>query len=270
MSETPQVSVIMPNYNGARFIADSIQGVIRQTMPNWELLVIDDGSTDRSLEIIHGIADKDRRVRPLKTTFPKLSKGPSAARNTGIQEARGRYIAFCDSDDVWLPGKLAEQVAFMQANDYPFTFTWYDVISETGSKVGERKTVYSSLTYRQLLRDCIIGCLTAMYDTNSLGKQYITQHPLECFGDGILWLKILKVTPRAYCLPKILARYRLVTGSVSANKLDAAKNYWHLLTKGESLGLLPAIYYFTWYATKGVLLKLKYLIHRGGSHEPSA
>lgn len=256
------VSVIMPNYNGERFLADAIQSVLDQTYSNFELLVIDDGSKDRSVEIIEAFAARDKRVRLLKTTFPKVAPGPGAARNTGIQEARGRYIAFLDSDDTWLTEKLSEQIEFMQAHGHPFSYTWYDVIAEDGTKVGTRTPNAPSLTYNLLLRDCVIGCLTAVYDAELLGKQYIDLRPDERFGDGTLWLKILKQTPRAFCLPKILARYRLVAGSISANKLAAAKNYWLLLLRGERLGLARSIYYFSWYASKGILMKLKYILLR--------
>ncbi len=263
MSENqPLVSVIMPNYNGEQFLSAAVQSVVNQTYQNWELLIIDDGSTDGSVEIARKWAAQDRRIRPLKNIFKKLAHGPGAARNTGIQEAKGRYIAFLDSDDLWLPQKLSEQVAFMQRDKIPFSFTWYEVITETGAKVGERRPDCHSVTYRQLLRDCVIGCLTAMYDTESLGKQLNNLHPKDRFGDGTLWLKLLKITPYAHCLRKPLAQYRLVAGSVSSNKMDAAKHYWGLLREIEGLSLLPALYYFTWYAFKGIFTKLTYIFRR--------
>jgi teichuronic acid biosynthesis glycosyltransferase TuaG len=263
--KVPTVSVIMPNYNGERFVGESVQSVLNQTFQDWELLVIDDGSKDKSEEIVQSFARKDPRVRPLKTTFQKVSRGPAAARNTGIQQARGRYIAFLDSDDLWLPNKLEVELNFMRENAAPFVFSWYEVISESGQKLGEKKPQASQVTYRQLLKDCIIGCLTAMYDTETLGKQLINMHPLDRFADYSLWLKLLKITPKAYCVPQILAQYRLVGGSISANKLQAAQHNWHLLRHIEGLSLVPALYYFTWYASKGILTKLKYLLFRAKS-----
>lgn len=263
VSDQPLVSVIMPNYNGERFVGDSIQSVINQTYRNWELLVVDDGSKDRSEQIVQAFALRDPRVRPLKTTFQKVARGPAAARNTGIQEARGRYIAFLDSDDLWLPQKLERQIGFMQKNKAPFSFTWYEVITEGGQKIGEKTPQVPFVTYRQLLKDCIIGCLTAVYDSQILGKQLINMHPLDRFADYSLWLKLLKQTPQADCVPQILAQYRLVGGSISANKLHAAKHNWDLLRQVEGLSLLPALYYFTCYALKGVSTKLKYLFRRG-------
>lgn len=264
MESSPQVSVIMPNYNGERFVGDSIQSVINQTFPSWELLVIDDGSKDQSLNVIHQFTAKDPRVKLLKTTFKKVAHGPAAARNTGIEAARGRYIAFLDSDDLWLPNKLQDQIAFMQASQAPFSFAWYDVITEDGQKIGAKTPPVWTVTYHQLLKDCIIGCLTAVYDSQILGKQLINMHPVDRFADFSLWLKILKITPKAYCLPQIVAQYRLVGGSISANKLHAAKHNWDLLRQVEGLSLLPALYYFTCYAFKGVLTKVKYLFRRPG------
>jgi glycosyltransferase involved in cell wall biosynthesis len=258
----PQVSIIMPNYNGERFLAASIQSVLNQSFQAWELLVIDDGSKDRSLEIVREFSTRDARVKLLLTKFPKLAMGPAAARNTGIDEAKGRYIAFLDSDDLWLPTKLEKQVGYMQSQRVPFSFSWYEVIDEGGEKVGDKKPNVTKVSYRQLLKDCMIGCLTAMYDAEMLGKQMINMHPRDRFADYSLWLKILKVTPYAHCVPQTLAQYRLVTGSISANKLKAAEHNWRLLREVEGLSLLPSLYYFAWYAMKGLFTKVGFIFRR--------
>lgn len=258
----PQVSVIMPNFNGDRFLGASIQSVLNQSYQAWELLVIDDGSKDRSLEIVKEFSTRDSRVKLLRTKFPKVAMGPAAARNTGINEAKGRYIAFLDSDDLWLPNKLETQIAFMKSEGAPFSFAWYEVIDEAGEKVGDKRPKVMKVTYRQLLKDCVIGCLTAMYDSELLGKQMINMHPRDRFADYSLWLKILKITPYAHCVPQTLAQYRLVTGSISANKFKAAEHNWRLLREVEGLSLLPTLYYFSWYAMKGVLTKLGFIFRR--------
>lgn len=261
----PLVSIIMPNYNGARFLAGTIESVLSQTYKNWELLVVDDGSTDHSKKIVDEYSAKDIRIRNLSTTFKKVARGPGAARNTGIDQAQGRYIAFLDSDDKWRPTKLQEQIQFMTEKNAPFAFGWYDVINEKDEIVGERRFPRHTITYQEMLKDNIIGCLTAVYDTNATGKQFIYLDPLDRFADYSLWLRILKVTPKGYCLHKALAEYRLVEGSISANKVQAAKHQWDVLTKIEKLNPVSAIYYFAWYALKGVFSKLKFMFHRGSS-----
>lgn len=263
--ETPLVSIITPNYNGAKFLAGTIESVRAQSFTNWEMLVVDDGSSDNSVSIVEDFSRRDPRIRPLKTTFKKVARGPGAARNTGIDQAKGRYIAFLDSDDKWRKDKLEEQIQFMSAKSAAFSFAWYDVINERDEIIGEKRFSRSEVTYGELLKDCPIGCLTAIYDTQLIGKQFIHLDPLDRFADYSLWLKILKQTPKGYCLHKPVAEYRLVSGSISANKIQAAKHQWDILTHVEKLGLVRAIYYFGWYAFKGVFSKLKFLIHRGRS-----
>lgn len=263
MDDRPLVSVIMPNYNGAKFLGQAISSVQKQTLRDWELLFIDDGSTDDSVSLVEKIQALDPRVKLLKTTFKKLAHGPGAARNTGIESARGRYIAFLDSDDLWLPMKLEKQLAFMNSRDSAFSFGWYEVIDENGQLVSEKKPAVDSVNYSKLLRDCIIGCLTAVYDSEKLDKQFINLHPQDRFADYSLWLKILKITPRADCLHEFLGQYRLVGRSISANKLKAAEHNWHLLRNVEGLSFLSAVYYFTWYVVKGLTLKLGPWIKRG-------
>jgi len=258
----PEVSILMPNFNGEKFLAAAIESVRAQTFANWELLVIDDGSTDSSPAIMQSYAQIDPRIRCLRTTFPKVARGPAAARNSGIEVAKGRFIAFLDCDDLWLPSKLERQLGFMKEHGAAFTYTWYDVINEDGHVVDQRKPKPLTRTYRELLRDCVIGCLTAVYDTQALGKQFINLHPMDRFADYSLWLKILKSTPKAYCLQEVLAQYRLATTGISANKLLAAKHDWQLLRHVEGLSLFPALYYFSWYAVKGVLTKLHYILLR--------
>jgi teichuronic acid biosynthesis glycosyltransferase TuaG len=259
-NDQPFVSVIMPNYNGARFIGAAIESVMAQTYPNWELLVTDDGSKDDSRDIIAGYAAKDARVKLLETTFKKVVNGPAAARNTSIQAAKGRFIAFLDSDDEWLPEKLEKQVAFMIEKGAALSYHWYVTMDETGAETGGHHSPhYTKRSYRQMLNENVIGCLTSMYDSEKLGgKEFIDMSPDDPFADFSLWLKILKKTDYAWCLPERLARYRLVGGSISANKLNAAKLYWKILRRVEKLPLIPAAFYFCNYAVRGVTKKWRY------------
>ncbi len=155
------VSIITPSYNCAQFIAETIDSIVSQTYPEWELLVTDDCSTDNSRDIIRGYADRDKRIRLFELD---KNSGAGVARNNSIKEAKGRYIAFCDSDDRWYPDKLQKQLAFMAEKDCAFSYTSYMTCDENGENQGivvcRRRETLSSMQ-----RDDKIGCLTAMYDT---------------------------------------------------------------------------------------------------------
>jgi glycosyltransferase involved in cell wall biosynthesis len=241
------VSVIMPTYNSAAFMDVSVRSVLAQTYPHWELLIADDASSDDSHKKAQQYALEDSRIRALRLP---VNGGAAEARNLAIREARGRYIAFLDSDDCWLPVKLEHQVAAMQANNWPFTYTSYTKVDESGRILGE-VGVPSSVTYGELLKTCVIGCLTAMYDTRALGK---VEMPLirkrQDFG---LWLRILKKTPRAYGLQEPLAIYKVRGDSISANKKSAASYTWKLYREVENLPLPYALWIFANYAVRGVL-----------------
>ena len=241
------ISIVMPAYDASQFIRQAIHSVQEQTLEGWELLVCDDGSSDDTPDIVELIAKDDPRIVLLRAG---TNRGPAAARNTAITAARGRYIAFLDSDDLWKPEKLERQIAFMQKHDLAFTFSSYDRVDETGSYIDTHR-VERPVTYRDLLKSCVIGCLTAVYDMEKVGKVYMPERVgAEDFG---LWLRILKKVDRAVPIPESLAQYRVRTGSVSANKLTAAKYTWSIYRDVEKLGLLRSSYYFAHYAANGVL-----------------
>lgn len=243
----PLVTVVTPSYNSSRFIEHTIKSILNQTYKNWELLIVDDCSTDDSYVVIKSYADQDKRIRLIKL---EENSGAAVARNVGIENACGRFIAFLDSDDTWHPEKLEQQVSFMLKNDYAFTYTQYHQVNENGDTVGE---LYfpSRTNYRNLLKTCVIGCLTAMYDTHKIGKVYF---PLDSTReDFALWLKILKQVDYAYCVPKDLASYTVRSDSISANKWKAAKGNWTLYRNIEKLNIFSSIYYFLNYAIRGIL-----------------
>lgn len=246
MTALTPVSIVMPSYNSAEFVAASIDSLRAQVCQDWELLVSDDGSTDGTLGIVREYARKDCRIHLLTSG---ANRGPAHARNAAIKAATGRYIAFLDSDDLWKPEKLERQIAFMQKHDLAFTFSSYDRIDEAGNFINTHH-VEKPVTYHDLLKSCVIGCLTAVYDTEKLGKVYMPDiRKRQDFG---LWLRILKKVERAVPLPESLAQYRVRTGSVSANKLTAAKYTWSIYRDVEKLGLLRSSYYFAHYAVNGV------------------
>lgn len=243
----PVVSVITPMFNCEEFLSLTIAAVQRQTFQSWEMILVDDCSSDSSCELAKSFSEKDDRVRLIR--LPNNS-GAAVARNTAIEAAKGRYIAFLDSDDLWLPNKLDVQIAWMQENDYPFTFSSYEKIDETGSPFG-RIGVPSRVDYKRLLKGCEIGCLTAIYDTEKLGKVYMPL--IRKRQDWGLWLRLLKQTPYAYGFPDVLAQYRVTRNSLSASKRSAAHYAWRLLREVEQLSVAKSAYCFLHYAARGTL-----------------
>lgn len=247
----PTVSIVMPVHNSSDFLADSISSVLRQSYGDWELLVVDDWSVDTSLAICHQFLETDRRIRLFKL---ERSCGPAVARNTAIENAKGRYLAFLDADDCWLPEKLEKQIAFMRETSAAFTYTAYEKIDAEGVVTG-KVSVPDSVDYARMLRGNVIGCLTAIYDTKYFGKVYMPE--IRKRQDLGLWLKLLKMRNRAYAIQEILAQYRVHGNSLSANKISAAHYTWKLYREVERLSLIKCSWYFSQYAVRGLFNKYK-------------
>ncbi len=240
------VSIIMPSYKSERFIRASIESVLNQTYPYWELIVIDDKSPDNSNKIVEDFMKKDKRIKLIKL---EKNSGPAIARNTGIKEAKGRYISFLDSDDQWLPEKLEKQIKFMKENNLALTYSSYYMIDEDDKPAGIY-TVPEEVTYKELLKRNMIGCLTGIYDTEKLGKVYMPD--ILKRQDHALWLKILKQIGKTKGIKEPLAIYRLRKNSVSSNKILSAKYQWKLYREVEKLNIIKSVYYFLWYTYYGV------------------
>ncbi|NQZ60248.1 MAG: glycosyltransferase family 2 protein [Lentisphaeraceae bacterium] len=216
------VSVIMPAYNCEDFIEESIKSVLAQTYKNWELLIVDDCSSDGTQRVINSYLN-DCRITSIKNT---TNLGGAGSRNRAIKEAKGRYIAFLDSDDLWSNDKLEKQISFMSAGDYGFTFSGYSTMAENG-EIRVAIKVPAKVSFKRLLKHNCIGCLTAIYDTKPHGKIYM---PLvRKRQDFALWLELLKKFDYAYSLKLNLGQYRIREGSLSASKIDAFKYYWRVL-----------------------------------------
>lgn len=245
------VSIIMPSYNAARFIGESINSVLLQTYSNWELLIVDDCSKDNSVEVVRKFANIDKRV-----VLFSLEKnvGAAVARNVAIEHAQGQYIAFLDSDDVWDEYKLEKQLAFMKQYSYVFTFSNYYVMEENGKKTENIVKVPSSLSYHQYLRNTIIGCLTVIIDRQQTGD--FKMPLIKSSHDMALWLLIMKRGFKAYGLKDVLAGYRLVSTSNTAKKWKAAKDVWKVYREIEGLSVLYAAYCFCGYAINAVLKRI--------------
>ena len=242
------VSIITPLYNSATFIGQTIESVVRQAYQNWELIIIDDASTDGSAKIAEYFATKDERIKLIKLDS---NQGPAAARNRGIKEASGRYIAFLDSDDLWHEEKLYKQLKFMNKNHYAFTYTGFEKINEEGKVIGAIFPYKEEVCYHDLLKSNHIGCLTAMIDLKILGyKMYMPD--IKKRQDQGLWLEILKEIDKAYCLYEILGQYRIREGSISVNKIDNLKYQWKLYRNIEKINIVKSFYYMTFYALYGM------------------
>ncbi|WP_139822725.1 glycosyltransferase family 2 protein [Tuberibacillus sp. Marseille-P3662] len=238
-SSQPLVSIITPSYNSSDYIEEAISCVKNQTYENWEMIIVDDCSTDNSREIIQKQVSYDQRIRfiPLKE-----NSGAAVARNNAISAANGRYIAFLDSDDLWMPQKLVEQVDFMERNDLAFTFTQYSVIDQNGEEVNEVINIPRVIDYKGLLKNTIIGCLTVMINIEKTGL--VEMPNIRTRQDFALWLSILKRGFKAYGIQKKLAQYRVVKGSISSNKFKAAKRNWEIYREIENHGLMYSSWCF--------------------------
>lgn len=241
------VSVIMPNYNGAKYIKDSIDSVLAQTYQNWELIIVDDCSTDNSLEVIAQY--QDERIKVFKN---EKNSGAAVSRNKAIENATGRYIAFLDSDDLWLENKLALQLEFMQKKDCAFSFTDYKVINQSGEFITNYSVSKDTYEYADILKHCAIGCLTVIYDCNKLGKIYMPTNATKR-EDFACWLQILKRGYIAVGYHQILAVYRVHTKSVSSNKFKMIKYQWNVYRNVEKISFFKSLYYLMNWAIKGIL-----------------
>lgn len=232
------VSVIMPTYNCERFIEQSVQSVIAQTVTDWEIRIVDDGSTDGTYEVLKPYLDRYPAIH-----YTKLSgnSGPAAARTEAIRQATGKYVAFLDSDDVWFPEKLERQIAFMEESGAVFSCTAYGQMNEIGESLGVVCVPPEKTDYKKMLRlSNPIGNLTVMYNQEKLGKYEVPN--IKKRNDFALWLRILRDTPECVGMPEVLGRYRIRENSVSSNKLQQAKYHWQLYRKVEKLGWCKSVW----------------------------
>lgn len=245
------VSVIMPSYNVESFISESIKSVLQQTYKDWELLIVDDCSIDHSVALAQAFSDVDERIILLAL---RTNVGAAAARNIALEKARGQYIAFLDSDDVWARNKLEVQLEFMRSKQYAFTFSDYYVMHENGERLGSVVHVPSSLSYHQYLCNTVIGCLTVIIDKSIVGD--FRMPLIKSSHDMALWLLILKRGFKAYGLKKVLAGYRLVSTSNTSKKYKAAKDVWQVYRKIENLSFLYSSFCFCGYVINAIIKRL--------------
>ncbi len=253
MSEE-QISIIVPVYNAVRFIRETMDCVVAQTYPHWELLLVEDGSSDGTVEEIEKyIAEKcETRIRLIKQP---ANMGAAKARNRGLKEAKGRFIAYLDADDLWVPEKLEKELAFQQEKKAAFVFTGYEFADEHGKGTGKIVHVPEMLTYKQALSNTTIFTTTVMFDREKIATELLEMPDIKS-EDTALWWKVLRNGYTAYGLNENLARYRRAGKSLSSNKLEAVRRIWNLYRKAEGLGVFRSAWHFCFWAVRAVARRL--------------
>ena len=232
------VSIIMPSYNTGQFICQSIESVQNQTYQNWELIIVDDCSSDNTDTLIKPFL-KDSRIKYFKN---KKNSGAAVSRNKALREANGKWIAFLDSDDLWMPRKLEKQIRFMKNNSYHFSYTRYAEIDTTGKRNGITVSGPKRITKSGFFNYCWPGCLTVMYDKDIVGLIQITD--IKKNNDYAMWLKVCRKA-NCYLLDEELALYRRGrAGSVSTHNIKTLIG-WHykLFRKAERMKPIVALFY---------------------------
>ncbi len=242
------VSIIMPAYNSEKYIQKSIDSVIYQTYQNWELIIVDDCSTDSTTKLITQITKTNNKIKLYKQ---QKNSGAAMARNQAIKLSKGSYIAFLDSDDIWDSNFLQNQLDFMKKHNYDFVYSAYDIIDELDEQIGEYYPKKQKVKYKDILKHNHIGCSTVVYNKNKLGKQYMPLNAIKR-EDMATWLQMLKITSYAYCNNEKLAKYRIGHTSVSKNKIKMAKYQFQLYTKVEKINLIKSIAYLLSWGIKGL------------------
>lgn len=240
------ISIITPTYNCAQFIVETIKSVINQTYTNWEMIIVDDASNDNTEEVVKSI--KDERIKYIRL---KENSGAATARNIAMENASGKFMAFLDSDDIWIKDKLEKQVKFMIDNNYNFTCTAYEKMNEKGDSLNKVFKPKKKADYNRILLDCPVGNSTVMYNVSNLGKFQVPN--IRKRNDDALWLQILKKEKFIYGMPDILMKYRIRNNSISSNKLSLVKYHWYLYRKIEHLSVIRSVFHICWWGIIKIL-----------------
>ena len=240
-----KVSVITPSYNSERYISETIKSVQSQTYQNWEMIIVDDCSTDSTCEIVSEFAQKDARIRLLRQ---ERNSGAGAARTRAMRESTGRFIAYLDADDIWKPDKIERQMSFMLERKCGFSCTSYEVIDDDGNKLGKQVRMLPKVDYVGFLTNNLLQTVGIMVDTETVDKELLVMPDIRRRQDAATWLQILKAGHECYGIDEILAEYRRAAGSLSSNKIKAVKGVWYLYRDIEHLSFLFSCYCFVRYA----------------------
>lgn len=248
------VSIITPSFNSDKFIAQTIQSVQNQTHQNWEMIIVDDCSTDQTKSIIEQFVINDSRIR-----FFQLEKnsGAGIAREMALSKATGDYISFLDADDLWKPLKLEKQLQFLKDNKAHFTFSFYDCIDEVGNSLGRRVEAPRNLSYRQLFFCNYVGNLTGIYEVDFFGKIAISSTRKR--QDWMVWLSILKKVKKAKPVAESLAFYRIRDNSLSASKVDLLKHNFAVYRRFHGFNYVSSIFIMIGFLFTQLIIKPRYI-----------
>lgn len=242
------ISIITPTYNCGKFISETIKSVQAQTYKKWEMIIVDDCSKDNTEEIVLEFIKNDKRIKYHKL---KNNSGAAVARTIAMDLAKGSYMAFLDSDDIWIEDKLEKQLKFMKENNYAFTCTSYEQIDESGNLLGRIINPIKKCSYNRLLLDCPVGNSTVMYDVKKMGKFKVPN--IRKRNDDALWLQMLKKEKYIYGFNPILMRYRIRKNSISSNKLKVIKYHWILYREIEHLSRIRSSFHILYWCLIKVL-----------------
>ena len=245
------VSIIVPVYNAGAYIEETIDMVRAQTYENWELILVDDCSEDESRKKIEGRQEQDR----IRLIAKKSNEGAARARNTGIEAARGRYIAFLDADDVWAPEKLEKELAFMESRQAAFVFTAYEFGDEKARGTGRVVHVPPVLSYEKALSRTVIFTSTVLLDTQKTGRERIRMPEVKS-EDTATWWKLLRSGFTACGLDEVLTVYRRPAKSLSSNKLEAVRRIWNLYRRQENLSLWKSGFNLFFWAVRATVRRI--------------
>lgn len=236
------ISIITPTYNGGKLIGETIKSVLNQTYQNWEMIIIDDCSTDNTKEVVESYIVHDDRIRYHQL---KVNSGAAVARNKAMELAIGQYMAFLDSDDLWFRDKLEKQLAFMKGNGYSFTCTAYEHIDEDGKPLNKVIKTKVKTNYNGILLSCPVGNSTVMFNVQKLGKFAVPN--IRKRNDDALWLQLLKKEKYIYGMPDILMQYRVRANSISSNKVVLIKYHWQLYREIEQLSVVRSVFHICYW-----------------------
>ncbi|HSD09140.1 glycosyltransferase family 2 protein [Flavobacterium sp.] len=252
--ETSLVSIITPSFNSEKFIAETIQSVQNQTHQNWEMIIVDDCSTDQTVSIIEDFVIRDSRIRLFKL---EKNSGAGIARELALSKANGDYISFLDADDLWKPLKLEKQLQFLKDNKTHFTFSFYDCINEEGNSLNKRVEAPRNLSYQQLFFCNYVGNLTGIYETKYFGKIAISSTRKR--QDWVVWLTILKKIKIAKPVPESLAFYRIRDNSLSASKTNLLKHNFAVYRTFHGYNLFASLFIMIGFLFTQLLIKPRYI-----------
>lgn len=236
------VSIITPTYNCGKFIAETIESVKKQSYTNWEMIIVDDCSTDNTKEIVEKIAENEPRI---KYHILEKNSGAAVARTKAMELAQGEYMAFLDSDDLWKSDKLEKQLNYMKEKKLNFCATAYEQIDEAGNKLGKVVKTVKKTDYNRLLLDCPVGNSTVMYNVENMGKFEVPN--IRKRNDDALWLQMLKKEKYIWGMSDVLMEYRIRANSISSNKLNLIKYHWKLYREIEKLSILRSAFHVCWW-----------------------